>query len=102
MTRVSFGTGFAGGITFNKAKWAKMPPEVKSAIANGVTAFKAAYYKEQSGREAAWMKAMQDKGMQVFTLPPEERRKWAQAIPNVAKEWAEAQEKKGLPGKAVL
>jgi len=102
MTRVSFGTGFAGGITFNKAKWAKLPPEAKSAVAAGVAAFKSAYYREQSAREATWMKAMQDKGMQVFTLPPEERRKWAKLVPNVAKEWADAQEKKGLPGKAVL
>ena len=38
----------------------------------------------------------------MFTLPPEERRKWAKLVPNVAKEWADAQEKKGLPGKAVL
>lgn len=102
MTRVSFGTGFAGGITFNKPKWEKLPDEVKKAIRAGVAALKSAYYKEQTAREAAWMKAMQDKGMQVYTLPAEERRKWAKAIPNVAKEWAQTQEKKGLPGKAVL
>lgn len=102
MTGVNFGTGFAGGLTFNKAKWDSLPAEVKAAIQAGVAAYKSGYYKELKAREASGLKAMQAKGMKVYMLPDAERRRWAMAAPNVAKGWAEAQEKKGLPGKAVL
>ena len=32
----------------------------------------------------------------------EERKRWARALPNVAKQWAERLEKKGQPGQRVL
>jgi hypothetical protein len=35
-------------------------------------------------------------------MPLAERKRWATMMPNIAKEWAEAQESRGLPGRAVL
>jgi hypothetical protein len=35
-------------------------------------------------------------------MPEAERKRWASMMPNIAQEWAERQEKRGLPGRAVL
>ncbi len=37
-----------------------------------------------------------------FVLPREEQVKWANAMPNIAKEWAERADKDGLPGTKAL
>jgi hypothetical protein len=39
----------------------------------------------------------------IFTkLTPEERKRWATALPPLSRHWAEALEQKGLPAKAVI
>ena len=47
-------------------------------------------------------KAFLAKGGKIVTLTPEERRKWAMSLPNIAQDWAAEQEKRGLPGKKFL
>ena len=41
-------------------------------------------------------------GGKIVAISEAERREWAQALPNLAQEWAAAAEKQGLPGKAYL
>ena len=41
-------------------------------------------------------------GGKISELPAAERAKWANSMENIAKEWAEDLEKKGIPGKAIL
>ena len=41
-------------------------------------------------------------GAATFELPREEQAKWASAMPNIAKEWAERIDAPGLPGTEVL
>ena len=38
----------------------------------------------------------------TYVLPREEQVKWATAMPNIAKEWAERADKQGLPGSKAL
>ena len=45
---------------------------------------------------------MADGGATITELSPAERKRWADALPNVAKEWAADLEAKGVPGKAVM
>ena len=47
-------------------------------------------------------KLMAKQGAIVTTLPDAERRKWANAMPNIAKEWVDAQEAKGVPARQVM
>ena len=44
----------------------------------------------------------QDKGGKIAKLPDAQRDEWARTMPNVARDWAESLEKKGMPGKAYL
>ena len=48
------------------------------------------------------MVLMKKQGAIISTLPGSERRKWANGLPNIAKEWVDANEKKGLPAKQVM
>ena len=48
------------------------------------------------------MKAMEEAGAKVIYLSDAERKRWAEKLPNVAMNWAESMEQKGMPGKAVL
>ena len=45
---------------------------------------------------------MAKQGAIITTLPAAERRKWANGLPNIAKEWVDAHEKKGLPAKKAM
>jgi TRAP-type C4-dicarboxylate transport system substrate-binding protein len=102
VTKINFGSPYAGGITFNKARWAKMPPEVQAAVRAGIAAYEKWYYVSLDQRIAGGYEAMEKAGGKISTLPEDQRVKWARQLPNVAKEWAEGLEAKGLPGKAVL
>ncbi|MBI4966710.1 MAG: C4-dicarboxylate TRAP transporter substrate-binding protein [Rhodospirillales bacterium] len=102
VTKINFGSPYAGGLTFNKTRWAKMPPEVQAAIRTGVAAYEEWYYVSLDQRVAGGYEAMEKAGAKIVAFPEDQRQKWAKQMPNVAKEWAEAQEAKGLPGKAVL
>ena len=50
------------------------------------------------GAQAAFVKA----GGTVNVLSAEQRAAWAKSMPNVAKQWAEGLEAKGIPGKKIL
>ena len=45
---------------------------------------------------------MKKKGVKMSVLPQEERAKWAAAMPNIAKEWAARNDKRGLPGTELM
>jgi hypothetical protein len=47
-------------------------------------------------------KKMADEGAKFSQLPAEERRKWATTMPNIAKNWVERNEARGMPAKKVL
>jgi predicted RNA polymerase sigma factor len=45
---------------------------------------------------------MKKEGAKIATLPADERIRWANALPNLAKTWVEAAEKRGQPGKQIM
>jgi hypothetical protein len=47
-------------------------------------------------------KKMEEEGAKFTTLPADERKKWATMMPNIAKNWVERNEARGLPAKKVL
>ena len=41
-------------------------------------------------------------GLKTADFPDSERKRWASMMPNIAQQWADRQEKRGLPGREVL
>ena len=79
-----------------------MPSEVQQALKTNAIG-----YRDQMSTQAlARGKGALDKfvaaGGKVRVLSAEERQAWAKSMPNVAKEWAESLEAKGIPGKKIL
>ena len=103
ITRVQLGGTIPGALTMNLDTWKKLPPELQKMfkdlgreygdrVAKQVTAF----YNKTIG--------ILEKNPKVFvsTLPVEEQKKWAKAIPNIAESWVSRHQSAGLPARDVL
>jgi TRAP-type C4-dicarboxylate transport system substrate-binding protein len=103
VTKVGFGAQYAAALIINKNVSNKLPPEVRKVIFDAGQAWTAAADKVQleAGREA-YASVNKFPGGQAFDLPREEQVKWANAMPNIAKEWADRLDKQGMPGTKAL
>lgn len=90
-------------MTVNMDSWKKMPAEVQAAMKTA----SATWVKGADGGTlggAKWGAGVCTKkfGQTTTTLTADQKRKWAFAMPNVAKAWAARQDKAGLPGTKML
>ncbi len=102
IAKVGFGAQYSVVLSMNKDSFKKLPPAVQKIM-------------QEVGREwgvksdQAYMTAG-EKGYAslpsfkatLYEFPDAERKKWANAMPNIAKEWAAAMEKQGIPGNQAL
>lgn len=101
-TRVNFGVSATSTLTVNKDTWDDMPRHAREIFRD----VSQNYAKWQAGIDKAkiakFIGIMKKKGMIESTLAQSERRKWAKNMPNIAKEWSDRLEKKGLPARKVV
>ncbi|EAQ03509.1 hypothetical protein OB2597_02777 [Pseudooceanicola batsensis HTCC2597] len=102
VTRTGFGAQYAGAIVAKKSWYDELPDEVQAAIDTGVDAFAEAYRAGLEQRVQAAFKTMEEGGATIATLPAEERQKWAQALPDIAGDWARNLDGQGLAGSEVV
>ncbi len=102
VTRVRLGAMISGALTMNLDTWKRLPPDVQKMF-------------KQLGQEYGdkvtvaivanvdkHFKILAAKGAKFSTMPLDEQKKWAKALPNIGGDWAKATEKRGLPAKQVL
>jgi TRAP-type C4-dicarboxylate transport system substrate-binding protein len=103
LTIVGFGAQYAAALLVNKNAWNKLPPELQKILRESAL--------EWGAKADAMMQDLGRGGVEatkgfangnVIVLPREEQVKWANAMPNIAKEWAERIDKQGLPGSKSL
>lgn len=102
ITKVNFGSQFAGGITINKDVWDSLAPEVRTVFREVAAEFNVRFAAAQQGAADALLKKMTEAGAKVSELPAAERARWAGMVPNVAKAWAAKLDGEGQPGSRVL
>ncbi|MBN8290460.1 C4-dicarboxylate TRAP transporter substrate-binding protein [Rhodobacter sp. NTK016B] len=102
VTVTNFGAQSAGGVVASQSWLESQPQEVQDALRAGATAFQEAYIAEQAERVAAAMATIAPDEEHLHTLAPEERARWAAALPDIAGTWAAAADEMGLPGTEVL
>ena len=103
ITEIHFGAMYAAVLTINKDSLARLPEDVqKILIEVGKEYGKAAdqAYMSAGARGFEFLSKME--GTERIPYPEAERTAWAKSMPNLAKEWAENQDKAGLPGSEVL
>ena len=99
---VNFGAQFAGGLSINKDVFESFPPEVQKVFIEVGKGYNKKLAEAQAARASKAMEMMKQGGAKVIYLSETERKRWADKLPNVPMEWANAMEKNGQPGKAML
>ncbi|OGA52356.1 MAG: hypothetical protein A3G25_18555 [Betaproteobacteria bacterium RIFCSPLOWO2_12_FULL_63_13] len=102
VTKVGFGAQYATVLTINKDVYNKIPEAVRKILDEvgeqwGIETDKA----HMNAAEAGYASLPGFKA-QLYALPREEQVKWAKAMPNLAREWAQNADKEGLPGTKAL
>lgn len=102
VTRVGFGAQYAATLTMHKPAYMKLPEAARKIfLAVGEEWAAKADAALQNAGKVGIDSVPGFKGT-VHEMPREERVRWAKAMPNVAKEWAQDAEKRGFPGTKVL
>lgn len=102
VTYVNMGAVTFGAFAANKKKWESVPQEVRDTILPIAREYAAENIRIVQEREKSGLERMKKDGAKISTLPEDERRRWAQALPNLAKSWVEAAEKRGQPGRQIM
>lgn len=102
ITKVNFGAMYAGGIAINKSRFDRLPPEVQQVLREVGDAYSAEFAKAQGAAAGTLMQNMANAGAKVVDLSEAERKRWADALPNVARTWSDDVTGKGMPGQQVL
>jgi len=99
----NFGAQYAQSATMNKDSFAKLPPAVQKIFREVAPIYR---QKNDGGYQAFSAKSLKivakNPKVKLIKISDKERSRWAKAMPNLAKEWVQRMEKKGLPGQKVL
>ena len=102
MLKVDLGAVNSKTVTVNKDVWDKLPDEVKNVLQTVAVEYRDQVAKVAMDRAASSLDAFEEAGGTVIVLPEDQRAAWADAMPNIAQEWAAALDKQGAPGSAML
>jgi TRAP-type C4-dicarboxylate transport system substrate-binding protein len=99
---INFGTTATSAVSVNTDAWKKLPDFAHAIFREAALEWSKGIEKIDTERDANFVAQMAKQGVVVTEISSEERRKWAMTLPNIAREWAQTQEERGLPGKKVL
>ncbi len=101
-TQVSFGVATGTAITVNNGVWASFPRYVKDIFRDVAQKWPHWQVAADKAKGAKFARIMKKKGVKFNKMAHKERLRWANTMPNISREWAKRQDKKGLPGSKVL
>ena len=102
MLRADLGAVNSKTITVNKDYWAKLPDEVKGVLQEVAVAYRDHVAGIAMDRAEASRQAYVEAGGTIVEMDPAERATWAEAMPNIAAEWAAGLDSDGQPGSEML
>ncbi|NRA99437.1 MAG: C4-dicarboxylate TRAP transporter substrate-binding protein [Rhodobacteraceae bacterium] len=102
MLRADLGAVNSKTITVNKDYWDGLPDEVKDVLQEVAVLYRDHVAGIAMDRAEASRQAYVDGGGTIVEMDPAERAAWAEAMPNIAQEWAAGLDAKGEPGSEML
>lgn len=102
MLRVDLGAVNSKTVTVNADYWAKLPDDVKGVLQEVAIAYRDHLAGIAMDRAEASRAAYVEQGGTVIEVSAEDRASWANAMPNVAQEWAANLNDKGEAGTEML
>lgn len=102
MLKADLGAVNSKTVTVNADYWKKLPEEVKNVLGEVAVAYRDHVASVAMEAADASREAYVASGGTVVDITPEDRKNWAEAMPNIAREWAESLDAKGEPGTDIL
>lgn len=102
MLRADIGSANSKAITVNADTWKKLPEEVRKIISEAAIDFRDHVSDLASIKSTEAYVNYVKMGGKIHTMSQSDRVTWAKTMPNVAADWANGLEKKGLPGTEIL
>ena len=102
ITKVNFGSQYAGGVAMNKGRFDKLPKDVQKIFLDAGKGYTERFAKAQAALASERLQLMAKAGAKISDLSDRERKRWADALPPIAKTWGAEIQSKGLPATEVL
>jgi len=102
MLKANLGAVNSKTITVNADYWKKLPDEVKEVLQEVAVAYRDHIASVAMDRASASELAYQESGGTIIDVPNADRVTWANAMPNLAAEWAKSLDEAGEPGTDML
>ena len=102
MLSVDLGAVNSKTVTVNADYWKKLPEEVQNVLKEVAVEYRDHVASVAMDRAAESREASTAAGGTIIDVSAEDRAKWAEAMPNIAAEWAKNLDDKGEPGTDML
>ncbi len=108
ITRVDMGVAFSGAVAINRDTWDSLPEAVQNAMVEAGKYYTVSHGQDLVDRHEAVLNKMVEIGaaqnppVTITPMSQADREAWVAAMPNIAKEWADDLEGKGVPARAFM
>ena len=102
MLDVQFGGATSKAIVINGRTWDRLPTEVQSVLEEVSVDYRDELARETDRISAHAKEVFEAEGGVVISMTEQQRREWAQNLPDLAFDWVLSMERKGLPGREIL
>jgi TRAP-type C4-dicarboxylate transport system substrate-binding protein len=108
ITRVDMGVAYSGAVAINRDVWDGLPEEVQNAMIEAGEYYTVSHGQDLLERHEAVLNAMveagadQDPPVTITPMSQADREAWVNALPNIAKEWADGLEAQGIPAREFM
>ena len=89
-------------ISMNRRTYDRLPEEARNVLVQTAADYRDELARETDRRAESSRHEFEALGGTIVPLTDEQRREWADSLPNMAQEWAEDLEERGLPGRQIL
>lgn len=108
ITTVNMGVVFSGGIGMNRYSFESLPEVVQDAFVEAGRLYTQEHGRDLAERYESSLEAMEEQGadqstpVQISALSEEDRQAWIDGMPDLANQWVERNENRGLPARQLL
>ena len=102
MLQTDMGTAVFGALAIAKKTFDGLPDEIQKVMREVALEFRVKTADGQDALALSGIEIMKKGGLKVTTLTDGERAAWANQLPDLAAEWSQPLEAKGLPAKQIL
>lgn len=102
MVDVRLGAVATKAVVVNERTWGRLPEEVRAVLKAVAADYRDELARETDRRAAISIERYKREGGTIVSLTDEQRRAWANGLPNIAQDWADDMEERGMPGNDIL